>query len=423
MKFHLLSGSGEGCGLMKRIEEEGNDCTVSIDFAPYATVYDGILKKAKEPPDDAIVIVDTSGLGKEADALKKKGFKVFGGSVFADKLERERDFGLSYMQKHGIKTPDTKVFSTFSQGIDWLKDQKDKDRYVFKPNGEDIPCKLTYVGADNEDLISYLKFVVRYFSWKIEDFVLQTFVEGPIISTEFWVGPEGLIYPANHTVEVKKFLNDDLGPSTGCQGNLVWIAEDDEVVSLMENLAEDLVKECYVGPIDLNAILSQRGPKGLEWTPRFGLDAMPTFLHLIDGELGQLISDIMDGNTRTMEVIDAIAGGVRVTIPPYPIEATTNIKKILSEAPNVGVPIRDLDETASYFYEVMEQDGELVHSSGTGAIAVVSDCSEDLKDVLDYPYEILDKCRIPDKQYRTDLREVLTDMAEEACEALEYVST
>lgn len=423
MKFHLLSDSGDGCGLLKRIEEEGNDCTVSIRDENYKNAYEGILKKSKDAPKDAIVIVDTSGLGEEADALKKKGFKVFGGSVFADKLEQERDFGLSYMQKHGIKTPDTKVFSTFSQGIDWLESQGDKERFVFKPNGQDLPCKLTYVGLDNEDLISYLKFVVRYFSWKIDDYVLQTFVDGPIISTEFWVGPNGLIYPANHTVEIKKFLNDDLGPSTGCQGNLVWAAEDDEVVTLMENLAEDLVKEDYVGPIDLNAILSTRGPKGLEWTPRFGLDAMPTFLHLIEGDVGQIISDICNGQTRTMELCDAIAGGVRVTIPPYPIEATTNLRKILQEAPNVGVPIRDLDEDDTYFYEVMLQDGELVHSSGTGVIGVVSDCSENLKDVLDHPYEILDKCRIPDKQYRTDLAELLADMAEEACEALEYVRT
>lgn len=422
MKFHMLSGSGEGCGLLKRIQDEGNDCTINIDYAPYARGFEGVLKRAKEPPKNAIVICDTSGLGKECDELKKKGFKVFGGSKFADKLEQERDFGLEFMKKHEIKTPDTKVFTTFWDAIDWLKGIKnDKNTYVFKPNGKDLPCRLTYCATDNEDLISYLHFVLRYFNGKIDDFVLQTFVEGPIVSTEFWVGPKGFIHPANHTVEVKKFLNDDLGPSTGCAGNLVWAAEEDEITAALENMEEELVEQGYVGPIDLNAILSSNGLRGLEWTPRFGLDAMPTLLTLIDGEVGKLISDIVHGLTDEMELQDAVAGGVRITIPPYPIEPTNDVGKVLKEAPNTGVPIRDLDTDNTYFYEIMVQDGELVHSPGTGVIAVISDFSENLEDVLDYPYEILEGCRIPDKQYRTDLQGKLAKMAEEACEALEYV--
>ena len=63
MKFHLLSNCGEGCGLMKRIQDEGNDCTVQIVDTDYSTVYNGILKRSKGVPSGAIVIVDTSGLG------------------------------------------------------------------------------------------------------------------------------------------------------------------------------------------------------------------------------------------------------------------------------------------------------------------------------------------------------------------------
>lgn len=422
MKFHMLSHCGEGCGLLKRIQDEGNDCTVSIEMPEYQDAYKGIIDHSEGTPNGAIVIVDTSGMGKEADSLKKRGYKVFGGSSFADKLEQERDFGLAYMTDHGIKTPETKKFTTFSQAIDWVKSQKQtKDTYVFKPNGKDLPCRLTYCACDNEDLISYLRFVQRHFSAEIDDFVLQTFVEGPIVSTEFWVGPNGFIRPANHTVEVKKFLNDDLGPSTGCQGNLVWVADDDQVTDLMEDLEEDLIKEGYVGPIDLNAILSESGPKGLEWTPRFGLDAMPTLLHLLDSDVGKLISDIVNGQTDKMEIYDAIAGGIRISIPPYPIEPNS-IQKILNESPNIGVPIKDLDEDSTYFYEVMLQDGELVHSPGTGSIGVVSDAGKDVIECLEQPMEILEGCRIPDKQYRTDLPDVLDKMCEEACEALENVS-
>lgn len=424
MKFHLLSNDGSGCALMKRIRDEGNECTVQIEASEYRNTFNGILDKVSGVPNGSLVIVDSSGMGKEADALKKRGFKVFGGSKFADRLEEERDFGLSFMQEHGIKIPDTKTFKTFSQAIDWVKEQKGDDRYVFKPNGEYIPCKLTYCATDNDDLISYLRFVQRHFSAEIDDFILQTFIEGPIVSTEFWVGPNGFIRPANHTVEVKKFLNDDLGPSTGCQGNLVWIADDDEVVRLLEGIEGSLIKEGYIGPIDLNAILSEQGPRGLEWTPRFGLDAMPTLLHLVEGkDIGQIISDIVHGETKEMGLYDAISAGVRITIPPYPIEPIQSLKKVLSEAPNVGVPIRGLSWNNTYFYEVMDQDNELVHAPGTGIIGVVIERGDDAREILDEVRDVLDDARIPDKQYRTDLSDRLPEMCEEACEALEYATT
>jgi phosphoribosylamine-glycine ligase len=418
MKFHLISACGEGGGLLERIQREGNDCTIDILDKDYSPAFDGILKKARDVPEESIILFDTSGMGKRADELKKLGFKVFGGSVFADSLEEDRDFGLKYMESHGIQIPDTKMFHTFVEAIDWVESRKGDDTYVFKPNGEHLPCKLTYAAEDKDDLISYLRFVQRHFSGDIDDFVLQTFVEGPILSTEFWCGPRGFIRPANHTVEVKKFLTGDLGPSTGCQGNLVWVAEDDEVVELLEGIEGDLVKENYVGPIDLNAILSEKGVKGLEWTPRFGLDAMPTLLQLLDGEVGKIIADIVNGQTKSMELHDAIAAGIRVSIPPYPIEPTKDVKKVLSESPNVGVPIRGLEDASPYYYEVMMEDGQLVHSPGTGVIAVVTECAEESEDALSYLCDILDKATIPDKQYRTDLGDILPEMCKEACEAL-----
>jgi hypothetical protein len=64
----------------------------------------------------------------------------------------------------------------------------------------------------------------------------------------------------------------------------------------------------------------------------------------------------------------------------------------------------------------------MIHSIGLGSIGCVVDCGDEAEDSLDYPYECLEKARIPEKQYRTDLKEVLPKMMEEACEALEYVS-
>lgn len=422
MNFHMISKCGEGSGLLQRIAQEGNEVSLQILEDDYSSVYNGLLRKTEYPQDGDIIIYDSSGNGVRADKYRKQGFKVFGASSFADKLEHDRGFGLDFMRSHGISIPETKTFTDFGKGIEFIKANKDK-RFVFKPSGE-LPCKLTYSCSDAKDLILYMKYVEENFDREIEDFVLQEFIEGSIISSEYWVGPRGFIEPINHTIEVKKLMNEDLGPSTGCSGNLVWVGEDSSILSeLLRNTEKTLVQEGFIGPIDLNAIVTENNIFGLEWTPRFGLDAMPTLLQLLsDCEVGELISDICQGIKVKMNLIDAYAGGVRLTIPPYPIEPKS-LKSIEKDSPNRGIPIRGYEgsEEFIYFYEVEKRDDLLFHSAGTGLIGVVSDISEGIEECFDVPYEILDNMKVPDKQYRTDLREILPQMQREVMEVLDEV--
>jgi len=416
MKFFMMSKCGEGCGLLLRLQREGNSCRVYVKEKEYYNVYDGILKKEKtcNPTRDEIVIFDSTGSGKEADEYRRRGLRVFSGSKFHDNLENSRGFGLEFMESCGIRTPETHRFkgTDFKKAYEFLS--KSKEKFVFKPSG-DLPSKLTYIGEDSEDLTTYMQYVERNYKDLLDDFVLQRFVEGAVVSSEFWCGPHGFVRPGNQTVEVKKFLNDDLGPSTGCSGNLVWLCEDSPILDKGILKAEKkLIENGYIGPIDLNTICDGENVYGLEWTPRFGLDAMPTLLQLFSKDLGKFISDLCQGVTEEFPAEDVYAGGVRLTIPPYPIETkkSADIEKIDKISPSCGLPIRlpeEYDENY-YYYEVFQEDECLYHSSGTGAIAVVSFADGNCEDALKQCYDVLEEVKIPDKQYRTDLAKVLPDM-------------
>ncbi len=424
----MISKCGEGLGLLNKIQEEDNEVRVVIQNEDYKSVYKGIIEQANIfwGDKDTIFIFDFSGMGSLADRLKKEGHKVFGGSKWADKLEHDRMFGLNIMKKVGIKVPETKEFNNFEHGRKFILENKNK-RFVFKPSGDELPSKLTYSCSDCEDLLKYLDYVEKYFINDIDSFVLQEFIEGKIISSEFWSqGSKGFVWPGNHTIEVKKFMDNELGPSTGCSGNLVAI--NDEGCPIMQEvlkIEDECIKEDYFGCIDLNTIITKKGEiYGLEWTPRFGYDAMPTFLQLIDGDLGELFSDISRGQLKKMRLFeDEYAGGIRLTIPPYPVEpeSAKDVKKL---TPNLGVPIRGFKESdydSLYFFEVMKEDNELFHSDGTGVIAVVSDFAISPEKCFDNVYKILEEVKIPDKQYRTDLAEVLPKMYHEVEELIENV--
>jgi len=423
MKFLMVSKCGEGAQVLYNIGLEGNQVRLHIQEPEYRRNWNGLIKQVDLDTTfldhDTIVIFDFSTMGETADLLRRGGHKVFGGSSFADRLEEDREFGFQFMDKCGIQRPKMQTFSSgqLSAAKDYIRERG--ERLVFKPSGDSLPCHLTYCSKDGEDCLQFIEYAFRYHSKDIESFVLQDFIEGDIISTELWFDGEKAVYPANHTIECKKFMNDDLGPSVGCSGNLVW-AEFDDCPIVNEGIGKvekELVKQQYCGQIDLNAIVNDKGIFGLEWTPRFGYDSIPTLLALLDLDIGEFFYNMATGKGK-MRLMEEFAAGVRFTIPPYPIEPEHS-RIVLKESPNLGVPVRGFQEEhveCVYFYEVMLEGEDLVHADGLGALGVANGISEDPADAFDEAYEILKDVKIPDVQYRTDLGEVIPKMYEKILE-------
>ena len=426
MKFLMISNAGEGCHILKMIQKEGNDVQLYIKDPQYRELWDGLLPKVKKvaPSKDTVVIFDFSSMGALADELKAAGHFVVGGSKFADKLEQDRKFGLELMEKVGIKVPLTAEFSKFDEIDDFIKENGNSEeggpprRFVFKPSGKDLPTHLTYVSIDNEDLLEYVAYVKENYSGKVKSFVLQEFVDGVVVSTEMWSDGEKFIRPANHTVEVKGFMNRCLGPATGCSGNLVWVEEG--ICRIAANgiarVEKDVVESGYIGPIDLNAVVNDAGIWGLEFTPRFGYDATPTQMFLFKDEIGKFFSDIARGQLQDeMPLSDKFAAAVRFSIPPYPLDPP-KVSDIQEVRPNVGIPIRGLTEKNAgslYFYEVIEKDGQLQHSPGIGLIGAAVGVADHPCRAVDDAYGVLQSLEVPEIQYRTDLGAVLESMYEQ----------
>jgi phosphoribosylamine--glycine ligase len=412
----MYSECGEGAGLLSRIQDEGNDVSLYIHDRIYRDCWDGLLPKVNipAPEKDAIVLFDMSGNGATADSFRRSGHLVYGASALMDQLECDRDFGFDVMKQAGIKIPETKKFKSFADGIEYVS--KYDGKLVFKPNGS-MPCKLTYVSENAKELIAYMKFVEVKFGKNIDDFILQEFISGCVVSSEAFCDGERFIKPFNHTIETKKFLDKDLGPATGCSGNVTWLDETQIMKSGVGLVEEYCVKNQYVGQIDLNCVVNDSGVYGLEWTPRFGYDATPALFSLIKGDVGEFFSDLLSGQLKKMPMVEEYAASVRFSIPPYPAELLKG-KDSEKFSPNEGIPIQGFEsvEDEIYFYEVLCKDGQLVHSSGTGVLGITLGMDSNCKIAINDCYDILEFINVPDLQYRTDLDTVLSSMVEEISE-------
>ena len=411
MRFLVISKDGDGGSLAWRLHEEGNEVGLHIIHSHFKTAWDGILTKVDKwdqflKDKETVVVFDTTGGGRTAERLRQQGYAVFGGSIFADQIEYDRQFGNQIMEQAGIKTPEVHNFTELEAGQKFAMRHKDKS-WVFKPSGENVPTSLTYVPSDKDDMIEYFNYLKKLLKGQSVEFELQEYKEGIAISTEAWCDGTRFVAPYNHTIEKKRFMNSDLGPATGCVGNVVWVERKPcNVVQQGIALAERFMVDAgYIGCIDLNTIVNSEGVWGLEWTPRFGYDAICSYLRLHTGELGKTLSDFARGQFPVedeLPVSDQFAGGIRLTIPPTP-----DVKHPIGP----GTPLRGFaksDLPSCYFYEVMtDKNGDFVHSGGDGVIVCATGVSPDFRQALDNPRRICEAAKVPNKQYRTDLRDEL----------------
>src|SRR6266446_4196986 len=344
--FFFYSDAGDGLFLARRFQREGHRVRAYINETNAKDVYRGIIPLSNNPSPEKgeIVIFDMVKYGVQADEWRAKGFKVIGASRFADALELNRPAGTEMMRKIGIRTPETHVFQTLDPAKTFLSKQREEDKWYFKPSGNQ-PTASTW-GALPSFLLEYLEE-----EYEGGQFELQREIKGTEISLEGWWDGKRWVHPFNSTVEDKKLMAGDLGPRTGCMVNVVWAYEDPRpllAIKTIAKLAPYLEASGHVGPIDLNMILDEEGtPFGLEWSPRFGYDALQALCLLVQGDAGRQFADFAEGRLEAFDVRTDVYGmTLNVSVPPFPdskhakdARGTRLDKKLLGDP---GVYLRDV---------------------------------------------------------------------------------
>lgn len=402
MRILLVSQVGDGAWFVHTLKREGHQVDWTIEVPEEANLI-GLVprpRKSANPANYDLVVFDRSGMGQAADAALAVT-PTIGGSTFCDRLEEDRLFGLEVMEQCGIAVPNYEVFSDASAAISWLREHN--VRTVFKPIGEVEDKALTYVSSGAEDMT---RFIEKHKS-KVKSFVLQEFVAGTEISTEAWFNGTDW-FAINHTLEEKKFMNDGLGPNTGCAGNVIWMPASATRLFTegLDKVKPILADAGFVGVIDLNCIVTESKAYGLEWTPRFGYHGVCNLTRLLNMPFGEFMHRIATGQSAEVSSRSRFAATVTISVPPYPA-AERHGKKNL-------VTIGGFDpERLHTFYLCdadLNDDGELITGKGKeypGLIGTPIGCSETISGAFDECYTAIKRLEVPDVQYRTDLSKVV----------------
>lgn len=422
MRVIFVSNSGESIPIVWRLRREGVDAGIYIHHPQYRHNYDGILPKLpvrdlkkqlrktelvifditrpNERTKQDVILLKTFGLkstlpsvfGPVADKLRKD-HKVIGASAITEELELDRHKGIEFAQKTGFAVPEYHKFKSLKDGVKFLKGQN--DLWVFKPeNNQDLD--LTYVEKFPGDILTKMldEWVAR-----IGDkcqYILQKKIEGAEISTEVWIGEQGTKH-LNNTIESKRLMTGNLGPAIGSQTNTVFIKKDsnDTIGKALLKMAAYLHKEGYIGPCDVNCIVSNGVPYFLEWTPRFGYDALYCLLTLLKGSLSDFFLKDFKADFHT-----GYGCSQRLSIPPYPY-ASPKLRRDFAK----DVSILNRLERIPFFWgqDVWSDTGKIKCAGADGILGVVSAHDESLEAAWGKVYSAIGKLKVCSYlQYRTD---------------------
>ena len=210
-----------------------------------------------------------------SDALRARGFDVFGPSEKAAQLESSKGFSKDIMRKLDIPTAAYGRFTDLTEALDFLETMTPP--YVIKADGL-AAGKGVVICDDLEQAENEVEAMMTgKFGDASSEIVIEEFMEGEEASIFVLTDGEGAIYlpPAQ---DHKRVGDGDTGLNTGGMGSyapapivtprIMELVQTLVVEPLLSGMADDGMP--YQGVLYVGIMVTESGPKVVEFNARFG---------------------------------------------------------------------------------------------------------------------------------------------------------
>ena len=436
MRILGVGGSCDLGAMYLRLQASGHEVRVFIaDFAE-SGVMEGLVERVDDwraqlswvhdAGGDGVIVFETADHGEEQDALRRDGFQVIGGCAEGDRLENDREYAQGLLAELGLPSPRTTTFSDFDAAIAFI--ESNPGRYVFKLNGSETASFRNYVGQapDGRDVIALLRGQrarLAAAGASQASFVLCEHVSGVEVGTGAYFNGRRFLTPACLDWEHKHFFPGDLGELTGEMGTVVSYRHAEQLFARsLARLEPHLSASGYVGYVNLNTIVNERGVWPLELTCRFGYPGFAILSALqLDG-WDVLLTKMLDPSSRALATAPGYAVGVVLTVPPFPYRY--GYEQISRGLPiHLDPALTERERERLYLGEVALAGDTLVASGTTGYLMVATGTGSDVEAARREAYALASRVYVPNLRYRQDIgaRLIARDRAE--LERLGYLPT
>lgn len=334
------------------------------------------------------------------DHLVAAGVPVFGPSRAGARLETSKSFAKEIMYRADVATARSETFTDASSALVHLDTLPPP--FVVKADGLAAGKGVLVTG----DMNAARKWVTDCFAGRFgaagEQVIIEEYLDGDEISVFGLCDGTDVI--GFHTARDYKRLGDgDSGPNTGGMGSYTPVPGfgDTFVASVVDRVIRPVLSVLaeqgtpYVGFIYAGLVLTEDGPRVLEFNCRLGDPEAQALLPTLESDLLSAIAACADGDAAGVEFAWSGQSAVNVVLA----------SKGYPDAPVGGDEITGLEGrngTTLVFHAGTVADGARIVTGGGRVLSVVG-LGPSLDVARDRAYERAAEVRFAGKQYRTDI--------------------
>ena len=412
MKVMVVGGGGREHAIIKKLKETREITELYAlpgngGMANDATCIDIGAKEIKKQVefavnnkiDYAVVAPDDPLVLGAVDALNEAGIPCFGPNKAAAIIEGSKVFSKNLMKKYGIPTAEYEVFDNKDEALKYLETAPIPT--VIKADGLALG-KGVIIAETREDakaaVISMME--DKVFGESGSNIVIEEFLTGPEVSVLSFTDGKTVV-PMVSSMDHKRALDGDKGLNTGGMGTVApnpYYTEDIaktcmETIFLPTIEAMNKENRSFKGCLYFGLMLTEKGPKVIEYNCRFGDPETQVVLPLLESDLLTIMQACTNGTLADTEVKfkDGAAACVVMASNGYPQKYESGFELKIDDS------IKDKVYVAG-----AKLDGGVLKTAG-GRVLGVTDTGADLREALAKAYENVKMVSFSNAFYRNDI--------------------
>ena len=412
MKVLVVGGGGREHAVIKKLKENKEIETIyalpgnggiakdAICQSISATDIEGIVNFAtRNEIDYAVVTPDDPLVLGCVNALEDKGIKCFGPRAEAAIIEGSKAFSKDLMKKYGIPTASFETFDNIEKALAYVETAPIPT--VVKADGLALGKGVIIAETREqarEAIISMMQ--DKAFGKSGDKVVIEEFLTGPEVSVLAFTDGK-TVKPMVSSMDHKRALDGDKGLNTGGMGT---VAPNPYYTA---DIAERCMKEIFLPTIEamnkegrsfkgclyFGLMLTENGPKVIEYNCRFGDPETQVVLPLLESDLLTIMLATTNGSLAETEVKfrNENACCVIMASDGYPVKYAKGFEITIPE---------DI-ESKVFVAGAVLKDGSLLTSGGR--VLGVTEIRSTLEDAIKASYEDVKRIHFENAYYRSDI--------------------
>ena len=337
------------------------------------------------------------------DEFQKEDLRIWGPTKAASQLEWSKAFSKHFMTNHDLPTARFKTFADYGGAKSYASRQHFP--IVIKASGLALGKGVIVCQTlDEANQALEEMFIKKTFGEAGSEVVIEEFLTGPEISIHaFTDGKNYAIFPASQ--DHKKIGEDETGLNTGGMGTIapVPFVTDELLKNIEINIVAPTIEAMsaedapFSGLIYPGFMLTNDGPKILEYNARFGDPEAQTYVRLLDTDILDIFNACIDEKLNEIEIKwkNLFACNIVLASGGYPENYEKG--KVIS-----GIDEAEMQPDIVVFHAGTKMEAGKLTTNG-GRVLGVSATGNTLEEVLAKAYKAVEKISFEGMQYRKDI--------------------